>query len=120
MVDKTCWVVVSLTYTLEAFLKVSALLGVTNLCKYKFPMNTGVHPELFEAPLEIGATPPSLSACEYIKVDGSNWKVSYLLFHYLLKWVFYLSTWGHIKKLLKVFGYLQNTTVRFKIIVVSP
>jgi len=118
--SKVNWLMGSITYIKECLSKVCALLKVTSLRKEKLPCSPSDHPELDQSPL-LGEAQHRL----YQQLVGmAEWAVQIGRFdiRYALTSLNRFSAApraGHLKRLIKVFGYLQTVSAERKSIVVS-
>ena len=118
--SKVKWIMGSSTYIKECLSKVCALLEVTYLRREKLLCSPSDHPEKDESPL-LGETQHRL----YQQLVGmAEWAVQIGRFdiRYALTSLNRFSAaprTGHLKRLIKIFGYLQTVSADRKSIVVS-
>ena len=118
----TTWLVMSRsTYTEEALRKICALLKVVTLRKDKLTSSPGDHPELYSSPL---MSEGKHHFYQHL-VGMAEWMVQIGRFEIRFT-VTSLNRFsaapkeGHIKPLVKIFGYLQKNTRRWKSIFILP
>ena len=108
-VDETRWVMGSYTYITECLRNVCTLLKVSTLWKDKLPFSPGDHPELDSSPLLDEAQHRLYQQM----VGMAEWAVHIGRFDicYAVTSLNIFSVApreGHLKRLVKIFGYLQN------------
>ena len=119
--DETRWVMGFNSYIIECLRKVCSLLNVATLRKEKLTCSLSDHPELDSSPLLYEA-----QHCLYPHLVGMvEWSVQIGRFdiHYAgtsLNIFCAAPREGHLKRLVKIFVYLQNVSSKCKSIVVSP